>query len=380
MGSTVFKEAKLFSFPTQSGRVGYVWAEETYERKEGPRLANWCVMGIGYREQMIERIFGLASSIPGGMLKVSQSSAKNFITAMLKQFDAPLKLNNTKFDLENADIGFYSAITDENRSAVQALLTQAGKEDLATAAALSPKQGGAKRIPIDLATDLDLVVALTSRRIGQDSRPLVLPWRIISHRPYGDDPGIVEDASAMPWKARIDLQVMRADLGPAAPFDEKFLCVLDGQPIVMASGYEVEQTLIRHAATQEAARPGYYKPLLSEYAAQRNQECELVPDETVFEVDASSATSWARSTLEAVANVIHGEEQTRFAMTMRDISRAVKAATSDSEQDSWTRFYLPQSLTYKDAISIRLPEVMNQTDLDDEGDGFVSAPVRLRGG
>jgi hypothetical protein len=129
MGSTVFNSAKIWTFPTDNGRIGYLWAENTHEKKEGAHRARLSAMCIGYREQVVDRIFSLATNIPGGMLIVKNASPQSFISALIAQLQNPVLLEHTRVALKSATSNradIYAAITNENRQSVQDHLRRAG--------------------------------------------------------------------------------------------------------------------------------------------------------------------------------------------------------------------------------------------------------------
>lgn len=377
MGTTVLNQARLFSFPTDDGRIGYVMAEETYEKKEGTRSASWCVMRIGCRDQIIDRIFGLASSIPGGTLKTKSSSAKSFIASTLKLLDSPLRLERTDLSLGNSENDFYDAVTTASRSAVQQILIEHGKADLASQIALSPKDGGAKSIPIDLKTDLDLVAALTKRR--GDEEAVVLPWRIISSVPFGYAPGVVEHAvgeSGQRQGARPIVQILNTGLGGRQEGTSPvLLCKVNGQPLIMGKDYEIERELIQYAGKQETAQPGLYKSLLTELSKIQADKAQipLAPD-VVFDVDATQAPPWVRDSIAGASQFIRGTPSLRFQVSIAEIQQVLDQAGDGSEADKWARFTLPTTFTNANArfVKILLPQ--------DENNEAESPPMRERGG
>jgi hypothetical protein len=363
MGSTVFLESKVHSFRTQSGRIGYVWSEQTYEKKEGPRYAHWCVMKIGHREQMIERIFALAESIPGGMLHVKNANAKSFIAYQLKQLQQPLQLEQTQYRFANSRDGFYSPIRDGNRERVKALLAQAGKPQLAAAIARSPEAGGGKHIDLDLATDLDLIVALT-RRQSADEGPLVLPWTIIQSKPNSGEAGPREDIAMPRVAANVDLQAYSLGFGQRSGLGELYAVILDGKPH-FGHLYELESRLIKAAAQHEVVRPGYYKSLLTEWERLTAEPAQLplFPTETVFRIDASGASDYHQRNFSAICAAAHGEPRLQFELTLENLQATVRSADGYSESDRWARYYIPYAvLQTTEHVEVLLPEEQQEID------------------
>lgn len=374
MGSTVFDESKVHSFRTQSGRIGYVWSEKTHEKKEGPRFSHWCVMRIGYREQIIERIFALAQSIPGGMLHVKNACAKSFIAYQLKQLQQPLQLEQTRYRFTNArnGKGFYDAIGDGNRTRVMALFTAAGKTDLAKAIDRSPENGGAKHVDLDLTTDLDLIVELT-QRLSDDEGPLVLPWRIVQSKPYCGDPGPHEEVQSLRGQHDFELQAYSLGFGLRAGLGELYAMTLNGIPH-FGHLYELESKLIQEGAKHELTNPGHYKALLTEWKRLTHVPAHLpqLPKETLFRVDATGGSEYHQRNFQAICAAICGEQRMQFEFTLQDMLTTVCGADGDSDTDRWARYYIPYTILQTQAhVQALLPEV--QLELES------SAP-RERGG
>lgn len=353
MGSTVFVQASVHSFPTRDGRVGYVWSEETYDKRNGPREASWCVMRIGYRQQMIERIFGLASSIPGGSLRVKNNSAKSFITAMLAKLDAPLALTSTTVAVENSVDGFYAGITDKNRAAAQAVFSRHGKQDFAQAIAASPQAGGAKTIGLDLATDLDLILEMMSCKGAE-----IYPWRIMQTRPYSAGQGVGERHISAPFRGVVELSILDSGV---MDFEALRLCILGGEPLILASGYDIEQELIRHAAEHEMTHPGYYKAVLGQFAKVKDLPMASLPVDTVFEIDATGAHPWLRDQAARACMVIHGQEDQVFTATMAQVKDGLAAADRlPPDECQRAKYCVTQLLRARDVIKVHLPDAESE--------------------
>jgi len=132
MGATVFDAARVSTVKTASGEMAYLWEEKTHCAKDETRKdARWEAMAFGRRDDILKRIYLLASSIPGGMLRVGGKSPTAFAKAMINLMDdCPHQLLSKTVRAENAQEGFYAAITDENREAVRALLKSLNRPDL----------------------------------------------------------------------------------------------------------------------------------------------------------------------------------------------------------------------------------------------------------
>lgn len=102
MGSTVFNGVKVWTFLTDDGLIGYLWAENTHEKKEGAHRARLSAKCIGYREQVVDRIFRLATHIPGGMLIAKNPSPQSYISALIAQLQNPILLEHTRVNLKSA--------------------------------------------------------------------------------------------------------------------------------------------------------------------------------------------------------------------------------------------------------------------------------------
>lgn len=354
MGSTVFVQARVHSFALDNGRVGYVWAEEIYEKKEGPKRSNWCVMRIGYREQMIDRIFVLAQSIPGGMLHVKNASPRSFIAAMLAKLEEPLALENTQIRLANSARGFYDVIKDGIRADVQRLLSQAGRSDLARSISSDPANGGAAQIDLDLRRDLDLIVAL-QQQIGAWQI-----WGAHRTRPNGSSPGVVEHALPPHFRGAVDLTV--SDTGLAG-HGRLLHFTIDGGPPRLAPDYGLEKALIEHAGSREASEPGYYKELLGRWQKLQKQPLPVLSEGTVLEVDASQAPPWYQEAVLRVSEKVLGQASLGFAITLGEAREALSKASARDDGDSrWLPFELTGLLSRASQVQVFEPADAEQED------------------
>jgi hypothetical protein len=371
MSTTVFVQAKVWSFPTQSGRTGYIWAENSYDKKDGPGFGrsakhNWSVTALGYREQILARIFAMAESIADQMLKVRHAAAENFIAAMIKQLNSPLQLNTTKLELKNSAHSFYAAINDGNRAGVQAQLVAAGKQALAQAVAASPRDGGADSIPVDLFTDLDLVRALTGPT-GVTSVWRVIP-NVSSNDIFSGRAGLAPDVDKRLYRGKIEINLMETGLSDDGPL--RALAV-DGEFAGLGLNFCLEQQLIRLCSAREIEHPGYYKVVLGQFREALKTPLQTLPESTVFQVDASCATEYMRGKAEWISEAITKVKSPTFTITLGQAKAALAAAQFSG--DGHMPYRLQLILGDTDITKLRLDDA--ETTDDDEGEAFEPAPA-----
>ena len=331
MGATVFKQAKAYSFPTNEGPVGYVWLEETYDKKDGPQQARWSVTAIGHREQMIDRIFSLAGSIPGGTLHIKHASALAFINAMKKNLDQPEKLTYTTLRLANSHNGFNDAIVDKNRSAVQALFLEHGKEDEARLIDRAVQEGG-HNIVIDMANDMELVKAL-QKRDPETGESLASPWKLLKNhgqKPVGDGAGPVDTGHLTRATQRpLDIQVLQTGVDDGYQNNRLCLCMIDGEPFGLGDLWSIEARLIERAGKMEHSAPGYYKAALKglQVAA---ENVEQLHDGVIFKLDGTKAGSAWQRDLSAICEKITGQPGLKIELTLPQVKSAFENQPEDA--------------------------------------------------
>lgn len=221
MGATVFDAARVKTWKTNDGRVAYLWEEKTHCIKDGPKHSYWCAMGFGTKTDIVRRIYALASSIPGGMLKVGGRSETAFVDAMLKVLQAPLELGSDKVLLENAQKGFYTVITDENRTAIRQYLKDSGRLDLAEKI-LDP-QSKPTHVELSLTTDFDALKAIINEveydGLDINNRPYrgkgVNVWKVFRDQWPAGGVGPIEETIPNTQKPRLDLRIYRTNINMA---------------------------------------------------------------------------------------------------------------------------------------------------------------------
>lgn len=181
MGSTITTRRVAAGVRTLQGRTLFVLFEESYSSNTTPHTPEWCCVGLGHLPAVMRRIFGLASSCEGGMLRRRDGrlTPEGYIATWLEQLAIPLVLHRTAVRIDAGDT-FYSAIHASKLDDAVSFLRDTGQP--AQAAALREE----KVVTFDLAADADVVLALQAR-VGID------PWRIVSaqavaHRTGARDP------------------------------------------------------------------------------------------------------------------------------------------------------------------------------------------------
>ncbi|MBS3912692.1 MAG: hypothetical protein KGZ70_12875 [Hydrogenophaga sp.] len=282
MGATVFDAARVKTWKTADGRVAYLWEEKTHCIKDGPKHSSWCAMAFGSKADIIRRIYGVASSIPGGMLKVGGRSETAFVDAMLRVLEAPLQLASDKVFLENAHKGFYAAITDENRAAIRRHLQDSGRLDLAHKI-LDP-QSKPMQVEFSLATDFDAIKAIINdvEYDGLDFNDRksrlkgISVWRAFQHpnTTTGGLGGSAESTLPQAQKPALELRIYRTNINMAYPGSPSevlaHLATFNGKLIWIgeADGYDLPATVIKVAGDiHSSTGHKVLRPLLREVDA-----------------------------------------------------------------------------------------------------------------
>ena len=160
MGATVFNDARVQTLRTASGQLAYLWLENTHCIKDGPKHASWCAMAFGTRKEIIKRIYALASSIPGGMLKTKKATPTAFVDAMLKLVEEPERLRSERvvlFDQRRATMS--NAIHDLNRDAIRRKMVELGRQDLADRL-IAPQDGERLTLELSVVNDFEVLRAI----------------------------------------------------------------------------------------------------------------------------------------------------------------------------------------------------------------------------
>lgn len=167
MGSTITTRRVAAGVRTLEGRTLFVLFEESYSSNVTPHTPEWCCVGLGYLPNVMRRIFELASSCEGGMLRRRDGrlTPEGYIATWLEQLANPLVLHRTAVRLDAGD-SYRSAIHVSKLDHAAGFLRDTGLP--AQAAALREE----KAVTFDLACDADVVLALQAR-VGID------PWRIV---------------------------------------------------------------------------------------------------------------------------------------------------------------------------------------------------------
>lgn len=372
MGTTVFLDAKVHALRLTNGEVGYVWSEETYDKKSFPHKPHWCVMAIGDRKHIVKRVFELACALPGGSLQTkTRISTIGFINKMMNILDNPEWVNKElPVQLNNSQSGFSDAINDVNREEMIKIFDENGKHEWANDIKVKT-QGGGKNIVVNLRNDFDLLAKITQSRFtvkGEySSRPVAYSWQIISKDKLGGTPECpnqltlpkVESKSTNKEKPVVECYVHRF---------EKINLVFE---MVFCEGKQltgsIEEGLIKLAAEREEFSPGYYKPLLTAY---KDAEKRALPMSMKFSIDVSEqeANSYLRDRARLINEALGREESEKFFLTLDDIN-----TIQPDEQNAlyWAVRFLESS----QICSVEHPSLLvdkNQLSLIDEVDKQLS--------
>ncbi len=348
MSTSVFVKAQVYSFATQGGGIGYVWAENSYDKKDGKAGANWDVMAIGSRARILERIFTVACNIPGGSTEVSQSTPQGFISSMAGLLSKPFLLEDTKIFLSQQ--GHDKCIHDGNRATVCAHLQRHGIGDQVPAV----MAGGS--VEINLATHMELVQALTAP--GGIS-----PWKLYPSAPsavFGLGPK--EDALKPAQRhATPDVSLYKLPVESGYGDSRLWLCQVkdeEGEATLIDEFWALHSRLLRLAGENEQTSPGYYKGLMAGFDKardahqpdpQRPKPPEFCP-ETEFSIDASMAGESQQKRVNELSLLMDGRPSTTLSFTLKEAQQTImNAASFDPEKR--------QILLYRLSTILRDPDI-----------------------
>ena len=178
MGSTISTGRVVAALETQHGRKLFVLFEESYCSNVFPQTPHWCCVGLGYLPEAMTRIFGMASSCEGGMLRnrSGRLTPEGYIGTWLKELANPLILQRTDVRVQVGS-GMYRAVPTAQLDEAVDLLARAGRADQANQA---NTLHDTNTVTLDLVRDADAVLTLQA---GLS----VSPWQLIerhavSHR------------------------------------------------------------------------------------------------------------------------------------------------------------------------------------------------------
>lgn len=312
MGATVTVGKKVGAFIASNGKTGYVLFEETYEKNCYPHTPNWSCVGIGYIEDVMTRIFGMASSCEGGGLqgRGGYITPEGYISGWLGELAEPMAMPNIKKHLAFGE-SFYSSIPESLRAKVLRGLEEEGFVEQATALS---SQG----FEASLYDDLDVL-----RAIYVKHRNELGPWRFI-------------DRSMVAFQM---YNPIRKDLGytPAknttykpkfAPMysvyeDRVAMECSDGKFRMSGERYSVTAHFIEQYAPTEIAYPGTYRKSIKAFR-EAVKAAPKAGDETkvFFTLDGLDPSEKYRRELIQDAAVALGKSDPVFVVSLSDLRRA----------------------------------------------------------
>ena len=295
MGSTITTSRAIAGVRTEKGQTLYVLFEETYESNVSPKIPSWCCMGFGYLPATLERIFALASSCEGGMLKNRSGyiTPEGYIGTWMKELARPLILRHTEVCLKVGN-GFYCAIPTANLTEAVDLLVHAGRPEQAN------ELHDTNAITLDLARDTDALLALLK---GLH----ISPWRMIdshavAHRSNDRNPALgYNPARGKPLPPTVPTALKLNN-------DVRLLKGPDGDWRCGGWQYELVGRHVLGLWQAEMSWPGYYR---KQIAAFRNalDRAPIAPDGLVVEVDPSETDdAYQKERIEELRQQAGGKE------------------------------------------------------------------------
>ena len=331
MGATVFNRARVWTTSLSNGQLAYLWEENTHCIKDGPKAADWCAMKFGTQKAMVKRIYSLATSIPGGMLKVGGRRPEKFVSDMLALLREPLELTPAVAELENTKNGFYSAINDSNRQAAHQKLIELDRDDLAEAIRVPHEEGGIKLIKLDPLKDFIVIDALVNdftyidRSWGYTRG--IAPWKLFRKHGRGSEErkGPVEPVPMYKPACAPDVRLYRTkiDASYAGSREPQLLHILavDGKVLFFGrDDYSLEVQLIEYCGERHASEGVFIiKDAFKALEAARADAHEL-PLDFVFKFHSPSEKRWDRENFDCVACAINGTTSDSLQVTHEQLA------------------------------------------------------------
>lgn len=317
MGATVTVGKKVAAFKAGNGKVGYVLFEETYEKNCYPHTPHWSCVSIGYLDDVMTRIFAMASSCEGGGLqgRGGYLTPEGYISGWLNEFAEPFEMPNYKKKVAFGD-NFSATIPESLRERVLKGLEEEGFG--AHAKALCGD--GFEAVLHD---DIDVL-----RAIYVKHRNELGPWRFISSS--------FAIAHYMPYcKELAYTPVKDVTYKPSAPqmFEVHTECLAvkqaDGVFRVDGASYWCTAKFIERYGLTELAHPGSFRRSIKAFR-EAAKTAPKASDDTVIVMSMNGLPEdqqYRRGVVQRIADAL-GKTSTEFETTLGDIRRV---ATSDND-------------------------------------------------
>lgn len=189
MGSFVSTAKKVAAFRGQAGKIGYLLFEEGYSKNTHPHTPSWNCVGIGYIEDVVQRIFKMASSCEGGSLqhRGGPVTPETYVERWFEQLAEPVQMYNLGGVLK-FESRFYATLPNEHKDKIVAAVTGSGFPTLIP-------QMESEGYEATLYEDFDLLRAVYSvEDVGA--------WRFVrsvgSDQPVAADLGYVGEPNGLP--------------------------------------------------------------------------------------------------------------------------------------------------------------------------------------
>lgn len=302
MGSTITTGRVAAAIETQQGRKLFVLFEETYCSNVSPKTPRWCCVGLGYLPETVKRIFELASSCEGGMLKnrSGRMTPEGYIGTWLKELANPLVLRHTEIRVQAGE-GFYHAITTARLEEAVDLLARADRPSQAN------ELHDTGLVTLDLARDADAVLTL---RTGLK----VSPWQLVESHAVSQRHGERNpDLGHAPPSARTPT----LDVAVALRVNQDVRLIRDEDGAWRCGGWQYAMVgqHVRDLWQAELACPGHHRKRI---AAFRNalETAPQAPDGLVVEVTGTGTDdTYDRQKIEALRLQAGGGDPFRVTVT-----------------------------------------------------------------
>lgn len=311
MGATVTCGKQVAAFTTPRGQIGYVLFEQTYEKNCYPHDPRWSCVGMGYIDEVLDRIFKMASSCEGGILqnRSGHITPEGYIAGWLTELASPKAMQDVRGTLAFGT-NFSATIPESQRDTVLEVLEQDGYPEVRQALL-------ADGFEVSLHAYFDVLRSIYGKRaIGA--------WRFIADvaRNGTECPelGYCPDKKPAP-QGRVPRMLL---------LDRDNLLVEQPDGTFRSEGwaYSVVGSFVANYAATERAYPGSYRSAIKYYRTVAAKALPA-PDSAVIEFSIAfidPGETYARESLAQFAKEL-GQPSTEFIMTLGQIKTLKKEDT-----------------------------------------------------
>lgn len=327
MGATVTTGKKVAALLTASGKIGYVLFEATYEKNCHPHTPHWSCCGFGYIDDVLLRIFRIASACEGGMLQGTSGAItpEGYIQGWYKALATPIQMPNLQLTLKFGSC-WSGSLLESNKDATREVLQQEGWGNVFAAIESSG-------YAVSLAEDFDML-----RVLYAPNKALGYAWSLIDTTPSHQYPA-AERLGYCPVKVKA-LEMAIPKLFHVRD-DEILVQQPDGCYRLGGHEYAVIEKFIEDYVTRELQYPGSYFSEIKRFRT-ACKEALLIPDSTRISVSITDAKSkWEKMSVDKFASTMGISKDTeQFEVLLADVKanadcNALYQATAVGKAAKW---------------------------------------------